>query len=101
MLQRIRQEAAQGFPSGDRIVEGVLIVIGGVLLVTPGVLTDLTGLLLIAPPSRTLLAPRLKRALMARAKVVDLSGGTPPAPRPEPPGASDPGSSMPFDHPVV
>ena len=49
VLQRLQAEAAQGFPSGDNIVEGLLIVVGGVLLVTPGVLTDVVGLALIPP----------------------------------------------------
>ena len=101
VLQRIQREAAQGFPSGDRIVEGVLIVVGGVLLVTPGVVTDLAGLLLIAPPSRIFLAPRLKRALMARATVANVSGGFGPARPTEPPDTPDREPSFPFDHPVA
>ena len=40
VLQRLQSEAAKGFPSGDRIVEALLILVGGVLLVTPGILTD-------------------------------------------------------------
>ena len=72
VLQRIQVEAAKGFPSGDRLVEGLLIVVGGVLLVTPGVITDGLGLALIAPPTRRWLAPRLKTWFLARAQVSNL-----------------------------
>lgn len=98
VLRRLQAEAAQGFPSGDQLVEGLLIVVGGVLLVTPGVLTDFVGLALIAPPSRRFLAPRIKAAFLARAQVISTGpGAVPPEapPRPAPPGGTL------FDHPVA
>ena len=49
LLKQLEQEARQGFPSGDRIVEGLMVLVAGVLLVTPGVLTDLTGFILVTP----------------------------------------------------
>ncbi len=105
VLQRLQSEAAQGFPSGDRMVEGLLILVGGVLLVTPGVLTDLFGLTLIAPAPRRMLAPLLKRWFLARAEVRTLHGGARPPvdPRPTPtPGAApSPDGGSPFEHPVV
>lgn len=60
VIRRLKEEALTGLPPGDRIVEGVLVLVGGVLLITPGVLTDLTGFLLIMPWSRRWLAPRVK-----------------------------------------
>lgn len=47
------------------ILEGVLILLGGALLITPGVLTDLGGLLLLLPPTRRLLVRPLRRAVEA------------------------------------
>ncbi|MCA9608182.1 MAG: FxsA family protein [Myxococcales bacterium] len=36
----------------EGITSGLLVLVGAVLLVTPGVLTDLTGILLLVPPTR-------------------------------------------------
>jgi len=38
------------------LIEGLLILVGGVTLLTPGVLTDITGFLLIIPFTRPLFA---------------------------------------------
>lgn len=46
--------------------DGMLIVIGGVLLMTPGFLTDTLGLLLMLPPVRAV----LRRAIQARVRIV-------------------------------
>lgn len=64
VLRTLQQEALTGIPPGDRIVEGLMVLVGGVLLITPGVLTDLTGFVLIMPWSRRWLAPRVKARLM-------------------------------------
>jgi UPF0716 protein FxsA len=48
------------------VLEGVLVLVGGVLLVTPGVLTDVAGLLLLFPPTRRLVARPLRRSIEAR-----------------------------------
>jgi len=52
--RRIQQELSQGRMPTDSLIDGVLILMAGVLLITPGVLTDLVGILLMIPPTRTL-----------------------------------------------
>lgn len=47
------------------LLEGVLVLVGGVLLVTPGVLTDVVGLLLLLPWTRRLVARPLRRSIEA------------------------------------
>ncbi len=47
---------AEGRMPEEGVLGGLLVLVGGVLLVTPGVLTDVTGLLLLLPPSRRLIA---------------------------------------------
>jgi UPF0716 protein FxsA len=69
VLRDLQGELGRGLPPGDRLMEGALVVVGGLLLITPGVFTDLTGFLLIAPWSRRWLAPRALRALTARLDV--------------------------------
>jgi UPF0716 protein FxsA len=60
-LERIRAEARAGRVPAAALVDGFLILIAGVLLVTPGVLTDFAGFALLIPPLRRL----VKRGAMA------------------------------------
>jgi UPF0716 protein FxsA len=83
VLAKLSDEMRTGLPPGPRIAEGALVLVGGVLLITPGVLTDLTGILLIFPPTRRFLAPRVVRFVSAR---LGLSVAA-PAPDPEAPPA--------------
>jgi UPF0716 protein FxsA len=50
--RRIQQELAQGRMPTDSLIDGVLILIAGILLISPGVLTDVVGIILMLPPSR-------------------------------------------------
>lgn len=50
----------------EGILGGVLVLIGGVLLVTPGVLTDVTGVALLVPPTRRLVAKLVRARLEQR-----------------------------------
>ncbi len=59
VLLQLRSELEQGMPPGERVLEGVMVFVGGLLLVTPGVFTDLAGFLLIVGPTRRLLAPAI------------------------------------------
>lgn len=52
ILQQLQQRLAQGEMPGQQLVEGVMLLMTGVLLVTPGFVTDLTGLLLLQPSIR-------------------------------------------------
>jgi UPF0716 protein FxsA len=66
--------AARRFP-GKEVADGVLIVIGGTLLLTPGFLTDIVGLLLLLPPTRAIARRVLKRLTIGRFAVVGVGGG--------------------------
>jgi UPF0716 protein FxsA len=44
------------------VTDGLLIAVGGLLLVVPGLVTDLAGLLLLLPPTRSLIRRRMVRA---------------------------------------
>lgn len=59
VLADLQRELGRGLPPGDRLVEGGMVLVGGLLLITPGVMTDLIGFLLIVPATRRVLAPRL------------------------------------------
>ncbi|HEY8432245.1 MAG TPA: FxsA family protein [Sandaracinaceae bacterium] len=67
-----RDSLARGEVPEEGILGGLLVLVGGVLLITPGVLTDLTGLLLLFPPSRRWVAKQLR----ARLEKSIAEGGT-------------------------
>lgn len=48
------------------VFDGVLIVFGGALLLTPGFLTDIVGLLLLIPPTRAIIRGFSRRFVVAR-----------------------------------
>ena len=50
----------------EGIVDGLLVVVGGTLLITPGVMTDIVGLLLLVTPVRRAVADRVRAALNRR-----------------------------------
>jgi UPF0716 family protein affecting phage T7 exclusion len=54
---------AAGQPPEHGVIDGALVLLGGVLLILPGVLTDVIGVLLFVPPLRRALAAALKRRL--------------------------------------
>jgi len=56
LLQQLQQRLAQGEMPGQQLIEGVMLLVTGVLLVTPGFVTDLCGLLLLQPKIRGSLA---------------------------------------------
>lgn len=55
VIQRIQSELGSGKMPADSLTDGVLILIAGVLLITPGILTDLFGFSLLIPPIRKLM----------------------------------------------
>ncbi|MGN6256166.1 MAG: FxsA family protein [Solirubrobacterales bacterium] len=68
--------AARRFP-GREVVDGVLIVIGGTLLLTPGFITDVFGAFLLVPPTRAIARRLLKRFTVGRFTVVSIGGSGP------------------------
>jgi len=100
VLAQLQTDLKNGIPPATRLVEGGLVIAGSVLLITPGVFTDLAGILLLFPPSRRWLAPRVLTYLVTRvgARVQDASGasagpGFTPQAQPGQPDRH-------FDHPV-
>ena len=68
--------AARRFP-GKEVADGVLIVIGGTLLLTPGFITDVFGFFLLIPPTRAISRRLLKRFTIGRFTVVGVGGPGP------------------------
>lgn len=77
--------AARRFP-GKEVADGVLIIIGGTLLLTPGFVTDIFGLFLLLPPTRAIARRVLKRLTIGRFMVVGAGGAGGPFGGPAGPG---------------
>lgn len=73
-LQQIQSSLSQGQIPAEELIDGVLILLGGILLVTPGVLTDLFALVLLFSATRTPFKRWLRRRFdrMVAAKGVRL-----------------------------
>jgi len=52
------------------LTDGLLVAMGGLLLVVPGLVTDVAGLLLLLPPTRSLVRRRMVREAERRAPVL-------------------------------
>jgi UPF0716 protein FxsA len=58
-------------PPAKEVIDGALVLVGGVLLITPGFITDALGLLMLLPPTRAairgLVVRNFRSGLMVRA----------------------------------
>ena len=50
--RRLNERMARGELPGSELIEGVMLIVGGALLITPGFITDTIGFLLLLPWSR-------------------------------------------------
>lgn len=57
----IRTELQNGRTPGGALLDGLLILIGGIVLLTPGILTDIAGFALLVPGTRRVLKKALRR----------------------------------------
>ncbi|MGF3103995.1 FxsA family protein [Rossellomorea aquimaris] len=56
-LRKAQQDMQYGQLPGDAIIDGLCILVGGVVLLTPGFITDAIGFLLLLPPTRKMFKP--------------------------------------------
>lgn len=63
VLRRIQMDLAAGRVPAYGLIDGLIILIAGVLLIAPGFLTDIVGLLLLLPPVRALVKQRIRVAM--------------------------------------
>lgn len=64
-LWAFRRDLGEGRLPGRPLLDGLAILVGGALLLTPGFLTDIVGFALLAPPTRSLLQRWVRRRLQA------------------------------------
>jgi len=61
VFRRMKEEIQASMVPKDSIIDGVLVVVGSLLLISPGVLTDVTGIILLFPPTRYFVRQGVKR----------------------------------------
>jgi len=64
--REFRRQLARGEPPAAPVLDGLLILVAAVLLVTPGVLTDLVAIVLLIPPIRRAIRRYVTKHLQAR-----------------------------------
>ena len=69
--RKLGDEIAKGNDPSARLVDGVVVLVAGILLVMPGYVTGAIGLLLLLPPFRVVLRGVVRR----RAEVFHAHGG--------------------------
>jgi len=68
----VQRELASGRLPANELLHGLLVVVSGVLLVTPGIFTDAFGLLMLIRPVRTGMIRRVQRRLASRIQAGDV-----------------------------
>ncbi len=62
-IRKAQEQLRFGRMPGEEILDGICIIIGGTLLLSPGFITDVFGLLLLLPPTRVYFKKLLTRIL--------------------------------------
>ncbi len=70
-LMSVQGRLQQGELPAQQIVEGVMLAVAGVLLLTPGFMTDVFGMAVLLPAPRAWLA----KQLMSKVKVGNMAAG--------------------------
>jgi len=61
VIHQIRQDLSKGRIPAESLIDGFIILAGGLLLLTPGLLTDAIGFIALIPVTRNYLKQYLKR----------------------------------------
>jgi UPF0716 protein FxsA len=55
IFHRVREELAHGHLPASQMLDGALVLVGGILLMTPGFFTDFLGIFFLIPFTRSLI----------------------------------------------
>ncbi|HEX3689000.1 MAG TPA: FxsA family protein [Solirubrobacteraceae bacterium] len=67
--RRLSAAVAAGRPPGREVIDGALVLAGGILLIVPGFITDIFGLLLLLSPTRSVARGAITRNFQSRVVV--------------------------------
>jgi UPF0716 protein FxsA len=74
--RRFNAAIAEGRAPAREVLDGVLVIFGGALLLTPGFITDVFGLLFLFPPTRVLVRGLIVRRATLRVMSVSRPPGS-------------------------
>jgi UPF0716 protein FxsA len=77
--RRFNEAVAAGRVPGREVIDGVLVIFGGALLLTPGFVTDIFGLAFLLPPTRAVIRRLLVRRFAGRLVVARPGSARPRA----------------------
>ncbi|MEK3890415.1 FxsA family protein [Bacillus sp. FSL K6-3431] len=62
-LKKVQEQWRQGQPPGNAMLDGLCVLVGGIMLLAPGFITDIIGMLLLLPITKNLIRPLLLKML--------------------------------------
>ena len=65
-LSKTRSSLEQGTIPSNELFRGVLLIVGGLLLLTPGVITDIIGVALLVPQTRDIIGKWIRSLIRRR-----------------------------------
>ncbi|MBU4227729.1 membrane protein FxsA [bacterium] len=68
ILRKIQNDLNEGIMPGDSLIQGAIILAGGILLLTPGFVTDILGFIFLMPVSRSIVKKYLLKWLKGKIK---------------------------------
>ncbi len=68
ILRKIQNDLNEEIMPGDSLIQGAIILAGGILLLTPGFVTDILGFIFLIPVSRNIVKKYLLKWLKGKVK---------------------------------
>ena len=68
ILRKIQHDLNEEIMPGDSLIQGAIILAGGILLLTPGFVTDILGFIFLTPASRNIVKKYLLKWLKEKIK---------------------------------
>lgn len=79
VMRNVRMQLNQGHMPTNELIDGVLLLIGGLMMLTPGFVTDALGLLLVFPITRRGARTVVRRRFATKTTVIGVPRpGAPP-----------------------
>ncbi len=75
IMQRFQRNMSEGVFPAEEIFDGAMVLVSGALLLTPGLMTDVTGFLLVFPPSRRIIKGYLKTIVKSKTQTITIDPG--------------------------
>ncbi|MFW6134207.1 MAG: FxsA family protein [Elusimicrobiota bacterium] len=75
IINRIKYELSRQVMPADHLLDGVIVLAGGLLLLTPGFLTDILGFIFLIPATRSVVKKLLRKNIktkFTRKKIIEI-----------------------------